>query len=362
MRLKLNNGLLRIADGDIGAQFSANVRITLDNDKALTGYIPALLVKYQAEDGELVEGVCQMVDGEFVIPADAYKTTQVIMLTVSNVKGNEVLNSQPLYVRINAGNAGGAEILPSDEQTWQTLVKAYVDSLLAATNEKISQLEQSGVGLSDDMKKAWKGHLTEIAYASASHPFTDALIALLEGEETPDIPDVPVTPPEDEEPDEPVDNKTYYQDAIMNAVNKCNATAYSGDTTDTSTVSLLEYGIILVESNWDHDVDVHFHIVIKNGAGKVGYLMSYPQPDPARTQNWVTAYGGKTHSSLEPKLRTVGISNYYTEGSGSASMKEGNVYDGVYNLKAGHMFVIANMGGYSVELVDKAQTLIWTEE
>ena len=88
---------------------------------------------------------------------------------IPSLSGNNIVVDPSLTI---AGNAADAKKV-GDE------IKSLKD-----------ELATFGGGLSSAIKSAWKGHIQEVAYTSTSHPFTDALLALIDGSGS----DEPVNP------------------------------------------------------------------------------------------------------------------------------------------------------------------------
>ena len=144
MVLTLKNGLLEIKDGTLGSQFSANVRIFLENDPKFADFTPSMNVKYKDRTGELKENTLAKVGRAYIMPAEVYKTSQVVMITVANPKEDEPVISNPIHVRILAGTNGG-QVLPEDEETWQSYIDSYLGNKLDeyAKKEDVPELDET---------------------------------------------------------------------------------------------------------------------------------------------------------------------------------------------------------------------------
>lgn len=139
MELTLKKGVLSITDGAFGAQNSSNVNITLRSD--MTGYSHSIAVKYVNTDGKIKEVTLKKSGGKWLMPADVYMTSQVVMVSVSAATTTETFISNPMYVRVEPGTNGGT-VLPSNAATWQEVVRAYLDTVIGveynATTKKLT--------------------------------------------------------------------------------------------------------------------------------------------------------------------------------------------------------------------------------
>lgn len=143
MKFTLRQGILSL-DNVIGSQYSANVRIELDNDPVFeeNGYIATMNVKYKDENGQMAENTL-LKEGEFnIMPAAVYKTTQTVMITVANTRNNETLISQPFWYRV-LGSTNGGNVLPDDPETWQAYIDEYLGDKLDKKTEKV-QIDYTG--------------------------------------------------------------------------------------------------------------------------------------------------------------------------------------------------------------------------
>jgi len=127
MELTLKKGVLSITGGTFGAQNSSNVGITLVSD--MEGYTHSVAVKFVNTDGKVKEATLKRKSGKWLMPADVYMMSQVVMVSVSANNGTETVISEPLYVRVEKGTNGGT-VLPSNVATWQDVIKQYINTII----------------------------------------------------------------------------------------------------------------------------------------------------------------------------------------------------------------------------------------
>lgn len=143
-----------------------------------------------------------------------------------------------------------------------------------------------------------------------------------------------------------------YLEIDATATNLHNATAYRDDGETSATIGGgAGYGYVLNQT-FDEDIDIHFKITWGETTLWRNLYLASAVP--------TTLNDSKIYTDIATIYRLTSIKNYYVEGDGTDYTYAGNVYEGVYTLKAGCVLVIGNLSNTTVQY-DTENTYFYVE-
>lgn len=143
-----------------------------------------------------------------------------------------------------------------------------------------------------------------------------------------------------------------YLEINASARNLHNATAYRDDGETSVTISGgSPYGYVL-NHTFDEDIDIHFKITWGEQTVWRNLYLASAVPTTPNDSN--------IYSDIATIYRLTSLVNYYVEGNGTDYTYAGNIYEGVYTLKAGCVLVIGNLNNTAV-LYDVDNTYFYVE-
>lgn len=152
---------------------------------------------------------------------------------------------------------------------------------------------------------------------------------------------------------------TYGERVAMNTTDN-NVVKYSDDGATQITYNQ-KYAHIVVEEVFDHDVDVHFKY--RHGGATIWRNLLIASVDVSEgkpSKNVDGTYNFALADKPWNAYNCTGLETYYVEGSGKDYCRQGNVYEGVYTLKAGCMLMF--ISGSNTATADTENTYFYVEE
>ena len=112
--------------GDLPAQWSGNFDVTVSIDENFDTYTPYLSVGYMTDNiGRAV--LLEIVDGTTTIPSVCFEHSGLIMMSVTLIKGEEILNTKPVTIKVEHAPMVLSQIDPEDEGV-QEMLEALIDA------------------------------------------------------------------------------------------------------------------------------------------------------------------------------------------------------------------------------------------
>ncbi len=112
--------------GDLPAQWSGNFDVTVSIDENYSDYAPYLSVGYMTDNiGRAV--LLEIVDSVTTIPSICFEHSGLIMMSVTLIKGEEILNTKPVTIKVEHAPMVLSEIDPEDESV-QDMIEALIDA------------------------------------------------------------------------------------------------------------------------------------------------------------------------------------------------------------------------------------------
>lgn len=116
--------------GDLPAQWSGNFDVTVSIDENFGTYTPYLSVGYMTDNiGRAV--LLEIVNGVTTIPSVCFEHSGLIMMSVTLIKGDEILNTKPVTIKVEHAPMVLSEIDPEDEGI-QDMLEALIDAKIEA--------------------------------------------------------------------------------------------------------------------------------------------------------------------------------------------------------------------------------------
>lgn len=148
------------------------------------------------------------------------------------------------------------------------------------------------------------------------------------------------------------ETKRTYLEIDARASNLKISTAYSDDG-ETATAIDTPYGYVLNQT-FDEDIDIHFKITWGTETIWRDLYLASAVPTTPNDSN--------LYNDIATMYRLTSLKNYYVEGSGTDYCYAGNIYEGVYTLKAGCVLVLGNLNAYTAGQYDTDNTYFYVEE